>query len=116
MACWQHHQFIPDHHSAAYAASKGAVITLTKVLANELGPFKIRVNAILPGPTETPMLPLFMDEYNDEIRNLIASDLPLGRIVSAEDIANTALFLVSDEASYITGVVLRVDGGLAMMG
>jgi len=102
----------PRAGSAAYAASKGAVITLTKVLANELGPFGIRVNAILPGPTETPMLPLFMDEYNDEVRNLIASDLPLGRLVSAEDIANTALFLASEEAAAITGVLLEVDSGL----
>ena len=103
---------LPRAGSAAYAASKGAVITLTKVLANELGPSGIRVNAILPGPTETPMLPLFMDEYNDKVRNLIASDLPLQRLVSAEDIANAALFLASDEAAAITGVLLEVDSGL----
>jgi len=103
---------MPRGGSAAYAASKGAAITLTKVLSNELGPFRIRVNVLLPGPTETPMLPLFMDEYNNEIRDHIASDLPLGRLVSAEDIANAALFLASDEAAAITGVLLEVDCGL----
>lgn len=102
----------PRPGSSVYATAKGAAITLTKVLANELGPFQIRVNSIAPGPTETPMLPLFMDEYNDDVRNHIASALPLQRIVKPEDIANTALFLVSDEAAAITGIVLPVDCGL----
>lgn len=81
--------------------------TLTRALSNELGPFHIRVNSIAPGP-ETPMLPLFMDHYNDDVRNQIAAGLPLRRIVMSEEIANTALFLVSSEAAAITGVVLPV--------
>jgi 3-oxoacyl-[acyl-carrier protein] reductase len=102
----------PRPGSSVYATAKGAAITLTKVLANELGPFRIRVNSIAPGPTETPMLPLFMDLYNEDVRNQIAAGLPLRRIVQPDEIANTALFLASDEAAAITGIVLPVDCGL----
>jgi 3-oxoacyl-[acyl-carrier protein] reductase len=103
---------MPRPGSSAYATSKGAVITLTKVLANELGKFNIRVNTILPGPTETPMLPKFMKQYDETILDIIRSTLPLGRLVKPEDIANAALFLASDEAAAITAVILEVDSGL----
>lgn len=103
---------MPRPGSSVYAASKGGAITLTKVLANELAPYKIRVNVILPGPTETPMLPKFMKKYDEGVLKKIASDLPLGRLVRPIDIANAALFLASDEASAITAVVLEVDCGL----
>lgn len=103
---------LPRPGSSAYAASKGAAITLTKVLANELGKYKIRVNVILPGPTETPMLPKFMSKCDETVLRKIASDLPLGRLVKPEDIANAALFLASDEAAAITAVILEVDAGL----
>jgi len=102
----------PRPGSSVYATAKGAVMTLTKVLANELGPFQIRVNSIAPGPTETPMLPLFMEHYDEVVRDQIASGLPLRRIVKPEEIANTALFLASDEAAAITGMVIPVDCGL----
>ena len=103
---------MPWPGSAAYATSKGAAITLSKVLAGELAPFKIRVNVIAPGPTDTPMLPQFRKVCDDKVRKIIASALPLGRIVTPEDIANAALFLASDEASAITAVILEVDCGL----
>lgn len=102
----------PRPGSSVYATAKGAAMTLTKVLANELGPYQIRVNSIAPGPTETPMLPLFMDHYDDDVRDQIAAGLPLRRIVKPDEIANTALFLASDEAAAITGVVIPVDCGL----
>ena len=102
----------PRPGSLAYASSKGAAITMTKVLANELGKYNIRVNAILPGPTETPMLPKFMSKYDESVINIITSSLPLGRLVKPVDIANAALFLASDEAAAITAVILEVDAGL----
>lgn len=89
-----------------YPASKFAVNGITKSLARELAPFKIRVNAVAPGIIKTDMLDALPEEM---IKPLIAS-IPLGRIGLPEDIANAFLFLASDMASYITGVVLSVDG------
>ena len=89
-----------------YPASKFAVNGLTKSLARELGPKKIRVNAVAPGITETDMVKSLPKEM---IEPLIKT-IPLGRIGTPEDIANAFLFLASDMASYITGEILQVDG------
>jgi len=96
-----------------YSASKGAVVTLTKSLALELAPFGIRVVAIAPVATDTPMLPTFMGKaaIDDEGRARYIATIPLGRLNTPEDIANAALFLASDDASMITGTCLEVDGG-----
>ncbi len=89
-----------------YPTSKFAVNGLTKSLARELAPYNIRVNAIAPGITDTDMVKSLPKEMID---SLIAT-IPLGRIGKPEDIANAFLFLASDLASYITGVILSVDG------
>ncbi len=101
----------PGPGRICYSASKGAVITITKALAVELAPFNIRVNCINPGPTDTPMLPKFFPGFNEEFKQAIKSDTPLGRIVKPENIADAALYLASDEASAVTGVALNVDSG-----
>jgi 3-oxoacyl-[acyl-carrier protein] reductase len=102
---------------SAYSASKAAAIMLTKALAIEFAPFKIRVNCINPVAAETPMLAKFMSdqalsaEKFEEGRQKFAATVPLGRLAQAEDVAYAALFLASDEASLITGASLDVDGG-----
>jgi NAD(P)-dependent dehydrogenase (short-subunit alcohol dehydrogenase family) len=101
---------IPIPGAGDYCVSKAGVWMLTKVLALELAPRQIRVNAIGPGVIETPMTAsLRADE--DRRRSLIAGT-PLGRLGLPEDIANTALFLASDESSFFTGEILFPDGGL----
>lgn len=93
----------------AYTASKGGIVALTRVLASDWGPKGIRVNCICPGAIETPMIAGALAD--DDIRNYFVDNCPMGRIGVPEDIANTALFLASDESAYITGVILPVDGG-----
>jgi len=101
--------FVALPNSAAYTTSKGGVRLLTKALAIELSPLGIRVNAIGPGFTATPLNararedPAYMANFTNRI--------PLGRIGTPEDIAGPAVFLASDMARYITGVTLPVDGG-----
>ncbi|HEY2035338.1 MAG TPA: SDR family oxidoreductase [Rhizomicrobium sp.] len=94
-----------------YNASKGWMITATRAMAVELAPFGIRVNAINPVAGETPLLATFMGEDTPEIRAKFLASIPIGRFSTPEDIAATACFLCSDEASMITGVALEVDGG-----
>jgi len=96
-----------------YAASKGAVVTLTKALALEAAPFGVRVVAIAPVATHTPMLPTFMNKKEVDAEGLARyqATVPLGRLNQPEDIANTAVFLASDDAAMITGSVVEVDGG-----
>jgi 3-oxoacyl-[acyl-carrier protein] reductase len=95
-----------------YAASKGGIQGLTRCLATEIGKRKITVNAVAPGFIETDM--------TEAVRNLggakIVDSVPLKRLGKPEDIANAVLFLASDEASYITGVTLTVDGGMTLGG
>ena len=95
---------------ANYAASKAGVIGLTKSAAKELASRGITVNAIAPGMIETDMTADLADKVKDEMMKQI----PLKRFGQAEDVANAAAFLVSDEAAYITGQVLHVDGGMVM--
>ncbi|WP_448188124.1 SDR family oxidoreductase [Azospirillum sp. sgz301742] len=94
-----------------YNGSKGAAITLTKSMAVELAPDKIRVCAINPVAGETGMLHLFMGEDTPEKRAQFKASVPLGRLSTPQDIANAALFLCSDEAEFLTGICLEVDGG-----
>ena len=91
-----------------YNASKGAVITMTKSMAAELGPDNIRVNALCPVAGDTPLLPSFLGANT---REAFEATVPLGRLSTSEDVARAALWLASDEASFITGVALEVDGG-----
>ena len=95
----------------AYTASKGAVLSLTRELAVEFARRGVRVNALCPGPVETPLLlRLFEDDPAAYERRRI--HLPMGRLAKAGEIANGALFLASDESSYVTGTTFLVDGGL----
>lgn len=94
-----------------YNASKGWAITATKSMAVELAPDNIRVNALCPVAGETGMLGLFMGEDTPEKRAQFRNSIPLGRLSTPLDIANAALWLASDEAAFITGVALEVDGG-----
>lgn len=94
-----------------YNGTKGAVHTITKSMAVELAPNQIRVCALAPVAGETPLLATFMGEDTPQKREQFVNSIPLGRFSKPEDIANAALYLASDEASMITGVVLEVDGG-----
>ncbi len=95
-----------------YNGSKGAVNTITKSMAVELAPDRIRVNAICPVAGDTPLLATFMGKPDTpENRAPFLATIPLGRLSTPEDIANAALYLASDEASMLTGVLLEVDGG-----
>jgi 3-oxoacyl-[acyl-carrier protein] reductase len=97
---------------SAYAASKGAVIAMTKALAIELAPFKIRVVSINPVATDTPMLPSFFGKGDPvETRAKFLSTIPLGRFNTPNDIAHAALYLASDDAFMVTGTAFEIDGG-----
>ena len=91
-----------------YNASKGAAITMTKSMAAELGPDNIRVNALCPVAGDTPLLSSFLGANP---REAFEATVPLGRLCTSEDVAKAALWLASDEASFITGVAFPVDGG-----
>jgi len=93
---------------AHYAVSKAGLMCLAKQLARELGPYGITANAVAPGRIDTPMIHTVSDEENDAF----CQRTPLGRLGTAEDVANAVLFLASDEASFITGEVMDVNGGL----
>jgi 3-oxoacyl-[acyl-carrier protein] reductase len=95
---------------ANYAASKAGIIGLTKALARELGSRGVRVNAIAPGYISTELT----DVLPEEARGLILQNTPLGRLGEPEDVAGAVRFLCSDEAAFITGEVLLVDGGLGI--
>jgi 3-oxoacyl-[acyl-carrier protein] reductase len=103
----------PRPGGQTYAASKGAVVVLAKALALETAPHGVRVVAIAPVATHTPMLPTFMNkrEVDEEGLRAYVATVPLGRLNEPSDIAATAVFLASDEAAMITGTCLEVDGG-----
>lgn len=94
-----------------YNGSKGAANLLTKSMAVELAPDKIRVNGLAPVAGDTPLLPTFLGSDTPEMRAKFLASIPLGRFAKPADIAAAALFLASDEAEFLTGVVLEVDGG-----
>jgi len=93
-----------------YAASKGGIISFTKSIAKELAPRGITVNAIAPGFIDTGMT----QSLADEVKEKYLQSIPLRRMGTGEDVAEAAVFLASERASYITGETIRVDGGLAM--
>ena len=100
---------------AAYASSKAAANHLARVLALELAPDGIRVNCLAPVATETPMLASFLGTEDPErARAAFVAGIPLGRLAHPADIADAAVFLASDNARFLTGVVLPVDGGRAI--
>ncbi len=103
----------PRPGGQTYAASKGAAVALTKSLALEAAPHGVRVVAIAPVATETPMLATFMGKKQVDAEGMAryVATVPLGRLNQPEDIARTAVFLASDDAAMITGACVEVDGG-----
>ena len=109
-------------YSPVYSMCKFGVVGFVKSLALRLAPEKIRVNAVCPGPIDTPMLRVFVArpdqkstlgaDPEDLVRRRAHGAVPLGRVGQPDEIANAALFLLSDEASFVTGVALPVDGGV----
>lgn len=104
------HEELPFPHFASYSASKGAVKMLMRNLAIELAPLGIRVNNIAPGAVQTPINAALLS--NRKELDALLGNIPLRRLGRPEDVANAALFLASDEAAYVTGTTLFVDGGL----
>ena len=94
----------------AYTASKGAVLAMTREIAVEYARKGIRCNALCPGPIETPLLMQLLSD--DEKRQRRFVHIPMGRLGQAEELAKAALFLASDDSSYMTGASLIVDGGI----
>ncbi len=104
----------PRRYTAAYTAAKAGVIRLTRVTALEYARKNIRVNCILPGPIDTPFFTKVSDSDPEKIaifKEKVLKEVPLGRFAQPEEIARVALFLASDEASYITGAAFAADGG-----
>lgn len=106
--------------SPIYSAQKFAVVGLVKSLAQRFAPDRVRVNAVCPGPTNTPMLPTFFakpgetltqEELDVRVKTSVKAAVPLGRPGEPEEIAHAALWLASDDASFVTGIALPVDGG-----
>lgn len=95
----------------AYGASKAAVRAFARTWANELSAQHIRVNVVSPGPIDTPMF----ESVEDEARAVIAARIPMGRLGKPEEVAAAALFLASNESSFITGAALDIDGGMTQV-
>ncbi|PIE75093.1 MAG: short-chain dehydrogenase [Deltaproteobacteria bacterium] len=100
----------PAPFQGIYSVSKAALIALTKAFAKELAPYKIRVNALLPGLTDTKFASALTSDEN--LKNMIVSQIPAGRVADPDDMAGAVLYLVSDAASYTTGSLLVCDGGM----
>lgn len=94
----------------AYTASKGAVVSASREMAVEFALKGVRVNSLSPGPVQTPMLSQLFDEQQ-AARRLV--HVPVGRFATPEEVAGAAVFLLSDAAAYVSGVDLRVDGGIS---
>jgi NAD(P)-dependent dehydrogenase (short-subunit alcohol dehydrogenase family) len=94
----------------AYAVAKAGIVNLVRYLAKEWGGEGIRVNCVAPGPVDTPML----SRLSEATRDSLAKTIPLGRVATANDVASSIAFLCSPQASYLTGTVLNVSGGLVL--
>jgi NAD(P)-dependent dehydrogenase (short-subunit alcohol dehydrogenase family) len=103
----------PIAELSAYVTAKGGILGLTKTLAVELGPHGVNVNALSPGATDTPLNQV---AYTPQVRKTYNERIPLGRIASAEEIADAILFLASGAARYVNGHELVVDGGIILNG
>ena len=101
---------IPMKYQGIYSITKGGLITMTQSFAKELGEDNIRVNAILPGLTDTKFASALTK--NEELMKTVIPQIPLGRIAQPEEMSGMVLFLVSDAASYVTGSTFNVDGGI----
>jgi 3-oxoacyl-[acyl-carrier protein] reductase len=101
----------PRPNLLAYNSSKGAALLATKSMAIELAADRIRVNAVCPGPADTPMLATFVGGDTDAHRAAFLATVPLGRLCAPADVASAMVYLASDEAAFVTGAVLEVDGG-----
>jgi NAD(P)-dependent dehydrogenase (short-subunit alcohol dehydrogenase family) len=99
---------VPEFHTYSYAATKAGLHQLTRVLARELGPRHITVNAVAPGPFESKMMAATLAEMGDQM----AAESPLGRIGCPDDMAGVAIFLSGRGGAYVTGAVIPVDGGI----
>ncbi|GAB2487018.1 SDR family oxidoreductase [Jatrophihabitans fulvus] len=97
-----------------YGASKAAIATMTRTWAVELAPRGVRINTVIPGPTETPGLTGLAPGHEDALLQQIAAGVPLGRVLRAEEVAAAVLFLASDQSSAMTGSELVVDGGVSV--
>ncbi len=109
-------RMLPGRPSTAYSLTKGAMDAFTKSLAYEAGPLGVRVNAIAPGTVNTPLVQANIDRLTDEGKTkfyeMIKTIYPLGRVGEPDDVSGAAVFLASDQARWITGTILSVDGGL----
>lgn len=105
---------VGDPAMPAYGATKGGILAMTKAMAQAHGRQNIRVNSICPGDVETPLVMEYFDQQPDPAaaRQVVANEYALGRIARPDEIASVALFLASDESSFITGTYIVVDGGL----
>lgn len=99
---------------AVYSAAKGGIVAFSKTMARELARYGVTVNAVCPGPADTPLF-AEIGEQNPKLRQALERSIPLRRLARPEDLANVVAFLASDEASYITGQTLSVSGGLTMI-
>ncbi|MDH3195974.1 MAG: SDR family oxidoreductase, partial [Hyphomicrobiales bacterium] len=95
-----------------YSAAKGGVIAFTKSLAREMARFDINVNCVCPGPTDTPLLAAEPEKFREAFKRVT----PMRRFARPEEIADAVLFFASDKASFVTGQVLSVSGGITMVG
>jgi len=100
---------VGDVGATAYNAAKGGVVNFTRSVANDLAQHNVRVNSICPGFVDTPLIQEAMEDEN--FKNHVLGETPLGRVADPEEIADVMVFLASDKASYITGANIPVDGG-----
>jgi NAD(P)-dependent dehydrogenase (short-subunit alcohol dehydrogenase family) len=103
-----------EHSFGLYGGSKAAVATMTRTWAAELAPRGVRINTVVPGPTETPGLKGLAPGNGDALLEQIASGLPFGRVLRPEEVASVVLFLVSDQSAGMTGSEVLVDGGASI--